>query len=106
MAVAILHLCQSVVQCAEYHLKYLEVVVEVEQLLGFAALAVDVPVAITVADKAAVVEVPVAVDAVQVAVIVVAEVAVVEFAAEVADAASQVDPTDVAKVHYSVASCL
>ncbi len=102
MVVELLHSCNSVVQCAEYHLKYLEVVVE-EQLLGFAALAVAAPVAITVVHKAAVVEVPVAVDAVQAAVIV---VAVVEFVAEAADAASQVDPTDVVKVHYSAASYL
>ncbi len=103
MVVELLHSCNSVVQCAEYHLKYLEVVVEEEQLLGFAALAVAAPVAITVVHKAAVVEVPVAVDAVQAAVIV---VAVVEFVAEAADAAPQVDTTDVAKVHYSAASYL
>lgn len=79
-------------------------------LPGFAALVVDSPVAAAAAamtvDKAVVVEVPV--DAVQLAAIAVAEV-VVEFVAvetAVADAASQVVPTDAAKAHCSAASYL
>lgn len=100
MAVQLLRLSQSVVLSAEYHLKYLEEVEEVGQLLGFAARAADAPVPITVVDKAALVEGPVAAE------LQVAAIVVVEFVEGAADAASQADPTDAAKVHYSAASYL